>query len=396
MRVRLTSVLLLVVSLTLSLAMSMAVQAEEPEESESELLATLITERLAEWNPLITVDALYENLTDGDDSNDPFIVSVRDAEAYANGHIPGAYNIPLPTLADPANLAKLPIDQPIVTYCYTGHDGQAAATVLRLLGYDVTNLDYGMMGWTDDEEVLGLPHFEGPAGYPVETGANEFTETYEPPVLDTGLADAAEIAKARAQAVLPEWSSVIPADALFENLNDGDDSNDPFILSVRGAEDYEKGHVPGAYNVPWTAVAADLTKYPTDQQIVTYCYNGPTGEVAAVSLALLGYDTTDLWYDMMGWTDDEEVLAQPYFEGPAGYPVQTEAVPTTVKEVPRSKPEAVKAKLDAGEEVVIVDTRSYMSDEYKHIEGATFIPLSDIEPGNPELPKDTEIVLYCT
>ncbi len=115
------------------------------------------------------------------------------------------------------------------------------------------------------------------------------------------------------------------ARSLYENLTDGDDSNDPFILSVRSAEDYAKGHIPGAYNVPWKNVAVDLTKYPTDKQIVTYCYTGHTGQVGAVSLALLGYDVTNLKYGMMGWTDDAEVLAQPAFEGPAGYPVQTEA-----------------------------------------------------------------------
>ena len=294
-------------------------------ESESDLLATLVTAQLAEWSPVVPADALFENLTDGDDSNDPFIVSVRDPEVYAKGHIPGAYNIPWRTIAEDANLAKLPTDEPIVVYCYTGHTGQAAATVLRLLGYDVQNLKFGMMGWTDNMEVLATKPFEGPAGYPVETEVNELTETYEPPVLDTGLTDAAEIAKARAQAILPEWKPVMPADALFENLTDGDDSNDPFVLSVRKPEHYELGHVPGAYDVPWKAVATDLSKYPTDEQIVVYCYTGHTGQVAATALALLGYDAINMKNGIMGWTDDPEVLATEAFEGPAGYPVETEA-----------------------------------------------------------------------
>ena len=157
---------------------------------------------------MISAEALFENLTDGDDSNDPIVVSVRAPEAYAKGHIPGAYNIPWRTIAEDANLAKLPTDKPIVVYCYTGHTGQAAAIVLRTLGYDVQNLKFGMMGWTDDMEVLGTEPFEGPAGYPVETEVNILPDThnYEPPALDTGLADAAEIAKARAQAILPDWN----------------------------------------------------------------------------------------------------------------------------------------------------------------------------------------------
>jgi hypothetical protein len=60
-----------------------------------------------------------------------------------------------------------------VDYCYTGHTGQVAATVLGLLGYDVTNLKFGMMAWTDDAEVLATDPFAAPAAYPVETEVNE-------------------------------------------------------------------------------------------------------------------------------------------------------------------------------------------------------------------------------
>ena len=41
-----------------------------------------------------------------------------------------------------------------MVYCYTGHTGQVAATLLRAFGYDAVNLKFGMMGWTDNDEVL--------------------------------------------------------------------------------------------------------------------------------------------------------------------------------------------------------------------------------------------------
>jgi len=81
---------------------------------------------------------------------------------------------------------------------------------------------------------------------------------------------------------------------------------------------------------------------------------------------------------------------------PAPSETVSASVPITEEAVPRSKPEAVKAKLDASEDVVIVDTRSQENYEKKHIEGATSIPLSDIESRHEELPKDKDIVLYCT
>ena len=79
--------------------------------------------------PVIKADALWENLSDGDPDNDPFIVSVRKAEHYELGHVPGAINIPWKNIAETENLAKLPTDQPIVVYCYTGHTGQIATTL---------------------------------------------------------------------------------------------------------------------------------------------------------------------------------------------------------------------------------------------------------------------------
>jgi rhodanese-related sulfurtransferase len=280
---------------------------------------------LADWKPVMSADALYENLNDGDTSNDPFIVSVRAADAYAKGHVPGAINIPWKEIAKPESLAKLPTGKQIVVYCYTGHTGQVAATMLKALGYDVINLKYGMMGWTKNDEVLGTSRF-GPdtaqRDYPLETTANEATDTYDYPVLSTGETDVTEIVRVAADTWLSsDAKPTISADALFENLSDGDTSNDPLIVSVRGADDYAKGHISGAINIPWNQIAnADnLAKLPTDQQIVVYCYTGHTGQVATTVLNMLGYDAINLKYGMMGWTADDDVLATARFD-PATQP----------------------------------------------------------------------------
>jgi rhodanese-related sulfurtransferase len=215
------------------------------------------------WKPVISADALYENLNDGDTSNDPFVVSVRAPEDYEKGHIPGAINIPWKSIAKSENLAKLPTDKPIVVYCYTGHTGQIAATVLKLLGYDVQNLKFGMMGWTQNAEVVVAPYF-GPdtdqRDYPVETDVNEATETHAFPTVNTGQADATEIVRVAADTWLnSDHKPIVSADSVFENLSDGDDSNNPFIASVRSPDDYAKGHVASAINIPWAQIAKPTT-----------------------------------------------------------------------------------------------------------------------------------------
>ena len=285
------------------------------------------------WSPVISADALYENLMDGDDSNNPFIVSVRSAEHYALGHIEGAINIPWKEIADPANLAKLPTDQPIVVYCYTGHTGQVAATVLKSLGYDVQNLKFGIMGWSLNDEVVVATRFAPDTDqrdYPTETTVNEATETYDYPVLDTGADDPTEIVRIAADMALADWSPTISADALFENLNDGDTSNDPVVVSVRAADVYEIGHIAGAINIPWNQVAKpeNLAKLPADQPIVVYCYTGHTGQAAATVLKMLGYDVQNLKYGMMGWTLNDEVLGTSRYDPATApdYPVVGTAV----------------------------------------------------------------------
>ena len=263
--------------------------------------------------PTISAEALFEILNDGDESNDPFILSVRAADAYAKGHIPGAINIPWKELAKPENLAKLPTDQQIVVYCYTGHTGQLSTTALNLMGYEAVNLKFGMMGWTQDDEVLGTARYDPATSpdYPLETEANVAEETYDLPELAIDVAAPDDVVRAAVDAYLSsDKAPTTSAEALFEILNDGDESNDPVILSVRGPDDYAKGHIAGAINIPWKQLAdpESLAQLPPDQPIVVYCYTGHTGQLSTTILATLGYDATNLKYGMMGWTQDDTVL----------------------------------------------------------------------------------------
>ena len=84
----------------------------------------------------------------------PFIVDVRTADYYAKGHIAGAINIPITDIAKPENLHKLPTNQEIVI---VDNDGQAqgqVVSILNVLGYNATGLEWGMMGWTTSDVVV--------------------------------------------------------------------------------------------------------------------------------------------------------------------------------------------------------------------------------------------------
>ncbi len=256
----------------------------------------------------IAANALYDNLNDGDTGNDPYIVSIRSKEDHEKGHIPGDHWVDPKAFFTAENLAQLPMDQQIVVYCYTGQTASQIVSVLNMIGYDAYNLLFGFGSWTMNADAGSRWFDETKAGfdYPVETEANEATETYDLP------APLADTLQAAADEYFSGGTKNITADALYDNLNDGDTSNDPFILSQRSAEDYAKGHIAGAVHIPVDElfIQANLAKLPPDQQIVVYCYTGQTASEVVSALRLLGYDAYNLMFGMQAWTMDDDVRAK--------------------------------------------------------------------------------------
>lgn len=240
---------------------------------------------------------LFANLNDGDASNDPFRVDIRQAADYEKGHIPGAINMPGGSLFTPENLAKLPKDKAIVLNCYSGQTASQATAALRMMGYDAYNLLYGMPSWGTAEGIT-YPFNAGQSGnYKVSTEAAQLEGTFEAP---KPLGDTPEAA---ALAYFPGGFKATKAADLFANLNDGDDSNNPVILDTRSAEHYAAGHIPGAVNVAPKDLftAAGLAKLPPNKQIVSYCYSGQTASQVTGALRLLGYDAYNLQFGMGSW-----------------------------------------------------------------------------------------------
>lgn len=61
------------------------------------------------------------------------IVDVRTPDEFAQGHYPGAVNIPLGEVAQRIDEFK-GMEQPIVTYCRSGNRSGMAATILKQNG----------------------------------------------------------------------------------------------------------------------------------------------------------------------------------------------------------------------------------------------------------------------
>jgi len=270
--------------------------------------------------PVILAGDLFDNLNDDDTSNDPVIISVRPNDLYQVGHIPGAINISWKEIAFNSSLAKIPAGKDVVVYCNTGHTAGVATTILNALGYNAKNLKFGICAWTQEAEVLDGNCFDAITdahSYPLETTANTLPATQPLNAINnTTSVDEFEIIRAAAEAYAAgSQPAVMLAEDLNENLNDGDDTNDPLIISVRKAEHYNLGHIPGAINIPWTSSAkvSELTKLPVDAEIVVVCYTGHTSAIATTVLNMLGYDAVNLKFGMCGWTMDTDVIATDCF-----------------------------------------------------------------------------------
>lgn len=82
------------------------------------------------------------------------LLDVRTPEEFAEGHIAGAINIDVQS-DDFQQLAEkeLSKDSPIYVYCRSGRRSLTAARILDRLGYNVVNLNGGIIKWKEE----GLP-----------------------------------------------------------------------------------------------------------------------------------------------------------------------------------------------------------------------------------------------
>ncbi len=84
------------------------------------------------------------------------VVSIRQADAYSEGHIEGAINIPFGAGMQ-TQFAQLPKDEKVYVYCYSGQTAGQTVGIMRLLGIDAVSVKSGMgtagtggSGWSNE------------------------------------------------------------------------------------------------------------------------------------------------------------------------------------------------------------------------------------------------------
>lgn len=224
-----------------------------------------------------SVEDLFKKIDAGEQM---LIIDVRQPDAYAEGHLKGAVNVPYGSaVAD--SLEMIPDDVPLFVNCYTGQTSSQVVALLNIAGKHATNIQGGFNN--------GISQQAGFEAYIDKEAAALTEEDYE---VDDAIEDA--VAKYFADAEASEFKSFnFPPEKLLELVNAG--STDYTILSIRKAEDYAKGHIAGAMNIPFgKGMEVNFETIPTDKPVVVYCYSGQTSSQTTAVLRVLGYEAYSL------------------------------------------------------------------------------------------------------
>lgn len=209
-------------------------------------------------------------------------------------------------------------------------------------------------------------------------------------------------------AAVGEYESTIPEGWMNVGdvvaFKDAVEASGALVIDVRQPAEYEEGHIPGAVNIPLRELAANVDKIPTDTQVFVYCKSGYRAGLAVSSLRMMGYDNAlSFSGSWLAWTDaGEEVsteAAEAAVVGDPGFePELVAAVDDFLANIPdgwltAGDVEAIKAAHDAGAFLLDIRTPGEYAEGY--ILDATNIELRTLTANMADIPKDTQVIVYC-
>jgi rhodanese-related sulfurtransferase len=158
---------------------------------------------------------------------------------------------------------------------------------------------------------------------------------------------------------------------------------------------YDKGHIPGAINIPDGDFDKMLDRLPADKASPLYFYcEGLSCKLSSDSAAKavkLGYTQVKVVPEgYPGWV-------KLYGAGPtAGAPAPTVAIQTTADKDAIAIPSFEKILKEAPDSVFLVDVRDPAEFASGSFKGAINMPVATVEARAGELPTDKPIIFFCS
>lgn len=234
-----------------------------------------------------------------------YVIDIRKAADYDDGHIEGAVNVVTADVLDHINSTDLSAYDEIAIVCYSGQEAGWLTCLLRLTGIDnVYAMKWGMCSWN--------PDFAGSWNGGISNDkATFFTDEVtakaaegDLPELTTGKTTAEEIFDNRLDVVMAEGFAGVNIlnDQVIGSLDDY------YIINYWPEAEYlDPGHIEGAIQyTPNDDLKLDnyLKTLPTDKPIVVYCYSGQESAKVAAYLRVIGYNAKSLKFGANGMIHD--------------------------------------------------------------------------------------------
>lgn len=252
-----------------------------------------------------------------------YVIDIRSADAFAQGHVAGAVNVPISGLLDEAAKAG---DKQIWIACYSGQTACFATALLRMYGYPETQaLKWGMSGWNSQTDIWSGKVGDAGIGKLVSSAAPE-NVVYDNPTISTGATTGDAILKARVEAVVQEWGS-----ATVSGADVASSPSSYFVNNYFSTDHYTGfGHIEGAVRVnPLKIGDGSINYLNPSETVVTYCYTGQTSAVITAFLRVLGYDAKSMLFGMNGlnhsnnfWTTEPVTNHWGVDSNPKDHPLQ--------------------------------------------------------------------------
>ncbi|MAU13336.1 MAG: hypothetical protein CL607_26190 [Anaerolineaceae bacterium] len=223
-------------------------------------------------------------------------------------------------------------------------------------------------------------------------------------VVPVAAQDAAVVAQLEAYSeTIPPYGTISAADVATAIAE-----RELVLLDVREVEEYEAGHVEGAFNVPIRTLGENLNLLPdTEAEIIVICQGGARAMLAQTALRVLGYSNAQTMAGGMGaWVgEDLPTVTDPFMveagEAPEFDAAVYEAVNGYLVNLPQgyglTNANALNEALFENPDILLIDVRS--PDEWAngYIAGAEHIWVNEFMASVDAWPedKDAAIVIYC-
>lgn len=238
--------------------------------------------------------------------NDVYIIDIRSADDYADGHIEGAVHVAAGDVLSHVEGINTGDYEKVVIVCYSGQTAAWATSILQLMGYDnVYSMAFGMCSWNEHFANSWNGNTSNMYATQFVSDATAKGEEGDLPELATGQETGQAILESRVSSVLSEGfgAAKVSSTEVYGNLDNY------YIINYWPETEYtDPGHIDGA--IQYTpkesiALSADLKTIPADKTVVVYCYTGQNSANLTAYLRVIGYDAKSLLFGANGMIYNE-------------------------------------------------------------------------------------------